>query len=136
MFCDQERFTAVWLCHHQEGPQFITCFCNRVWAISGMTKRSCPCHAQHTEINLICFPLFQTALQLVVGGKAALTVKLAETRPAGLRQRKETKELCPWNSVLQCAPPMPGAEGSARGIPTGLRCLPTVSTSTEWWAFL
>lgn len=104
----------------------------RVWAISGMASLT-PCHAQHTEINLICFPLSQSALQ-PVRGKAALTVKLAETRPAGLRQRKETKEPCLWNSVLRFAPPMPWAEGSARGIPTGLRCLPIVSTLTGWWA--
>lgn len=104
---------------YSSSPALVTKTLGYFWKVRTVSP---PCHAQHTEINLICFPVSQTALQ-PVWGKAFLTVKLAGTCPAGLRQRKETKKLCLWNSVPQCSP--------ARGIPTGLRCLPTVSSSAE-----
>lgn len=90
---------------YSSAPALVTKSLGYFWKVRTVSP---PCHAQHTEINLICFPLSQTALQ-PVWGKAFLTVKLAGTRPAGLKQRKETKKLCLWNSVPQCSP--------ARGFP-------------------
>lgn len=97
-------FTAVWLCHRHDAL-FSTCFSNKEFGLFLEGPNSLtPCHAQHTKINLICFPLSQTALQ-PVWGKAFLTVKLAGTRPSGLKQRKETKKLCLWNSVPRALQP-------------------------------
>lgn len=62
-------FSALHSSHRRE---LIICFSNKgVWAISGATEHNpTPCHAQHAEINLICFPLSQTALR-PAWGKAA-----------------------------------------------------------------
>lgn len=67
-----------------------------------MTKQDlATCQAHNTKINLICFPLSQTASRLLRGKQ----LKLAETCPAGPEGEKtETKKYSIFGILLHTVP--------------------------------
>lgn len=83
LFYEYTKVLAIALCIHLVGKYLIICFSNRgVWAISGMTKHHlAPCQAQHTAINLICFPALPDCFSACLG-ESSLIGELVETCPA------------------------------------------------------